>query len=165
MNMRPLVPAIRLITAGSLILSATLLGAIAAHANDDGTLNCSDFATQADAQTTLRLDPTDPHGLDGDGDGVACESLPTDAGDLDVEAPHIVCADGNGYTFKMDAALTCPESIVEASQGPAPVIGDAQTLELEELPKTGTGVLVVAFIGLLVLLSGILFKTVEAFLR
>lgn len=152
MNMRPLAPAIRLITAGSLILSATLLSALNAGANPV-TFNCSDFATQEDAQTTLRMDPTDPHGLDGDGDGIACESLPTNAGDLDVEAPHIVCVDGNGYTFKMDPPV-CPE-----------ILGEAQTLELEELPRTGTGALMVAFIGLLALLSGILFKTVEAFLR
>jgi hypothetical protein len=40
-------------------------------------LDCSDFATQADAQAELNADPSDPNGLDGyDGDGIACESLP-----------------------------------------------------------------------------------------
>jgi competence protein ComEC len=38
--------------------------------------NCSDFDTQAEAQTCLDADPTDPFNLDGDNDGVACESLP-----------------------------------------------------------------------------------------
>jgi hypothetical protein len=38
--------------------------------------NCSDFSTQAQAQTCLNADPSDPFGLDGDNDGVACESLP-----------------------------------------------------------------------------------------
>ena len=45
-----------------------------------GDLDCEDFATQADAQATLRDDPSDPNGLDGPpgpvgtGDpGVACE--------------------------------------------------------------------------------------------
>jgi competence protein ComEC len=38
--------------------------------------NCSDFATQAAAQTCLDADPSDPFGLDGDSDGEACESLP-----------------------------------------------------------------------------------------
>ncbi|MDQ2621470.1 MAG: thermonuclease family protein [Actinomycetota bacterium] len=37
-------------------------------------LDCSDFSTQAEAQK--HLTPGDPHGLDGEGDGVACESLP-----------------------------------------------------------------------------------------
>lgn len=45
--------------------------------------NCVDFATQADAQATLHSDPTDPHNLDADNDGLACEdwrystSIPT----------------------------------------------------------------------------------------
>ncbi|MBA2693109.1 MAG: thermonuclease family protein [Rubrobacter sp.] len=42
-----------------------------------GDLNCSDFATQAEAQAVYDTDPSDPNGLDGnDGDGVVCESLP-----------------------------------------------------------------------------------------
>jgi endonuclease YncB( thermonuclease family) len=36
--------------------------------------NCSAFASQADAQAVLRADPRDPNGLDGDRDGIACES-------------------------------------------------------------------------------------------
>lgn len=41
--------------------------------------NCSDFETQAEAQTFFEAaggPEQDPHRLDGDGDGVACESLP-----------------------------------------------------------------------------------------
>jgi competence protein ComEC len=38
--------------------------------------NCSDFDTQAEAQACLDADPTDPFNLDGDNDGLACESLP-----------------------------------------------------------------------------------------
>ena len=39
-----------------------------------GDLDCGDFATQAEAQGYLL--PGDPHGLDRDGDGTACDSLP-----------------------------------------------------------------------------------------
>lgn len=39
-------------------------------------LNCSDFATQQEAQAHLDADPSDPDKLDRDGDGIACESLP-----------------------------------------------------------------------------------------
>ena len=35
--------------------------------------NCSDFTSQAQAQSVLRADPTDPNRLDGDKDGIACE--------------------------------------------------------------------------------------------
>ena len=35
--------------------------------------DCSDFASQSEAQEYLL--PGDPHGLDGNGDGIACDSL------------------------------------------------------------------------------------------
>jgi endonuclease YncB( thermonuclease family) len=39
--------------------------------------DCADFDTQPEAQRFFeRHQPGDPHGLDGDGDGQACESLP-----------------------------------------------------------------------------------------
>lgn len=41
-------------------------------------LNCSDFATQQEAQAALDANPSDPNNLDGDNDGKACESLPKD---------------------------------------------------------------------------------------
>jgi hypothetical protein len=40
-------------------------------------LNCSDFTYQEDAQAELDADPSDPNDLDTDGDGIACESLPS----------------------------------------------------------------------------------------
>lgn len=42
----------------------------------DGDYNCGDFDTQDQAQYVLENEPGDPHGLDADSDGVACESLP-----------------------------------------------------------------------------------------
>lgn len=41
-----------------------------------GDLDCSDFGTQAEAQQVLSADRSDPHRLDGDGNGIACERLP-----------------------------------------------------------------------------------------
>ncbi|MBE9181388.1 thermonuclease family protein [Oculatella sp. LEGE 06141] len=38
--------------------------------------DCQDFRTQAEAQAVLTAFPGDPHRLDGDLDGVACERLP-----------------------------------------------------------------------------------------
>ncbi|MCF8029883.1 MAG: excalibur calcium-binding domain-containing protein [Desulfohalobiaceae bacterium] len=39
--------------------------------------DCSDFDTQAEAQRFFEAhQPVDPHNLDGNGDGEACESLP-----------------------------------------------------------------------------------------
>lgn len=43
----------------------------------DDDLNCSNFDYQEEAQATLEDDPSDPHGLDHDSDGIACETLPS----------------------------------------------------------------------------------------
>ena len=42
----------------------------------DSNLDCASFDTHEEAQRVLERDPSDPHYLDGDGDGVACEDLP-----------------------------------------------------------------------------------------
>lgn len=43
---------------------------------DTGDLDCADFETHEEAQEVYDEDPSDPHRLDADGDGVACETLP-----------------------------------------------------------------------------------------
>ena len=45
----------------------------AAPQNKD--LSCADFTSQAEVQAALDADPSDPNGLDADGDGVACNEL------------------------------------------------------------------------------------------
>ncbi|WP_408958206.1 thermonuclease family protein [Natrinema sp. 74] len=41
----------------------------------DGEYDCEHFDTHEQAQTVLKRDPIDPHRLDADDDGIACESL------------------------------------------------------------------------------------------
>ncbi|WP_122090047.1 thermonuclease family protein [Halalkalicoccus subterraneus] len=55
--------------------------------------DCSDFETQAEAQAVLDEDPSDPHGLDADGDGTACETLPGGSGDSEGDDGE---SDGDG---------------------------------------------------------------------
>lgn len=57
--------------------SSALLDPIGSRAAlaQDGDLDCSDFGSQEEAQAEFDSDPTDPNGLDADGDGIACESL------------------------------------------------------------------------------------------
>jgi len=50
--------------------------ASSSSSQQQGDLDCSDFDTQAQAQQVLESQPGDPHRLDGNGDGEACESLP-----------------------------------------------------------------------------------------
>lgn len=59
----------------TLAAGMTLTFAAPALAQQD--YDCSDFATQEEAQAEYDKDPNDPHGLDGDNDGIACESLPS----------------------------------------------------------------------------------------
>jgi hypothetical protein len=42
----------------------------------DSNLDCASFDTHEEAQRVFEQDLSDPHYLDGDGDGVACEELP-----------------------------------------------------------------------------------------
>jgi len=63
----------------TLLAIAALIAAlvtITAPAQAFKDLNCDDFATQAGAQANLNANPSDPNGLDSEGDGLACESNP-----------------------------------------------------------------------------------------
>jgi len=73
--------------------------------------NCSDFANQAAAQAWLNAYPGDPDGLDGDDDGVGCESLPCP------------CA-GAGTTPTPPAPVT-PSAPPAAPPAPAPAQAQA----------------------------------------
>ena len=59
---------------GSAVVEAEPTSNLPACVNSD--CNCSDFRTQAEAQRVLNAYSGDPHRLDRDRDGVACESLP-----------------------------------------------------------------------------------------
>ena len=67
--MRPLKP---LAAAASLVV---LLVPVEAGAQD--IFNCDNFRSQEEAQAELNRDPSDPNGLDADGNGIACEELPS----------------------------------------------------------------------------------------
>jgi LPXTG-motif cell wall-anchored protein len=68
----------RLLFLAALCALAMLAFAPAAFAQED--LDCGDFATQEEAQAVYDQDPSDPHGLDADDDGIACETLPSGGG-------------------------------------------------------------------------------------
>ena len=129
-------------------------------------LNCSDFPTQAAAQAELdKTFPLDPYGLDGDKDGIACESIVTTT----TTTPPIV-------TTTVPAPTTVPPTTVqepvyppivtqvvpESTEAPivAPEATQAPLVTPQALPKTGlndssptvlllAGVLVAAGIALL----------------
>ena len=49
---------------------------VAGPSGADGSYNCDDFGSHAEAQAYYEQQNGDPDGLDRDGDGLACESLP-----------------------------------------------------------------------------------------
>jgi len=65
---------------GGLLAAGSLLASPTAEAGDE---DCSDFDTQNEAQNFFEShNPSqDPHNLDGDGDGKACETLPCPCAD------------------------------------------------------------------------------------
>lgn len=64
-----------LVPAAATLLAVAYLLAIGPSAAAQQDLNCDDFATQEEAQAVYNQDPSDPHGLDADDDGIACEEL------------------------------------------------------------------------------------------
>lgn len=102
-------------TLAAAVAGLALAAPAAAQAPD---LDCSDFATQGEAQAQLEKDPTDPHGLDADGDGIACESLPAGG------AP----AEDDGDDSGQPPAGQLPETGISA--GPLVAAGAAGSLGL-----------------------------------
>jgi hypothetical protein len=71
------------------ISAAVANGSVTCGTAVQDELDCSDFTYQEDAQDVYNADPSDPNMLDDDGDGVACETLPS--------RPAIVPDAGGGY--------------------------------------------------------------------
>nr|WP_295889274.1 excalibur calcium-binding domain-containing protein [uncultured Devosia sp.] len=60
-----------------LVASAALFLSMSVPSFAQADRDCSDFSSQREAQAFYeRSGPGDPHGLDRDNDGEACESLP-----------------------------------------------------------------------------------------
>ncbi len=72
----------RLIAIGLILLAVVACGGSDLKYDPEGPdRNCSDFDTQQEAQAFYEAaggPEKDPHRLDGDGDGIACQSLPSE---------------------------------------------------------------------------------------
>lgn len=94
---------IRLVAAAAILATAASFP-IAATALAQDDLNCSDFATQEEAQAEYERDTSDPHGLDRDKDGVACEELRSEG-------------TGDGNTGGENQVEVVPEGAVDTGDG------------------------------------------------
>lgn len=85
----------------------------------DGNYDCANFETRAQAKAVLEQDPSDPHYLDGDGDGIPCEDLPAGGGSsADAGSPS--------------APATAPASAPSTAAGAPPPPSVEETLSLLE---------------------------------
>jgi micrococcal nuclease len=108
------------------LVAAMLLWAAPVHAQRGNTLNCSDFPNQAAAQAAPRADPSDPHRLDADWDGLACERnrYPCDRTPVSRAAPGV--APAPAPAAPRPAAPTAPApSLASPPAAPEPPETDA----------------------------------------
>ena len=96
-------------------------------------LDCADFGSEGEAQAALDADPSDPSGLDADGDGIACEELfsapPTQA-EVPDECEELVAQAGSRINCE-------PLQEEDVSQEEAPAAQQTTTGKPSELPATG----------------------------
>lgn len=92
-----------------------------------GDLDCADFATLREAQAVLDADPSDPNGLDGEGDGIPCEDLPSANGSS---------ADGPS------ADTVSPSGPATAAGAPVPPTTEEASALLSDLPVAPAGSMV-----------------------
>ena len=136
----------RLLYLAAVAMVVTLVLAPAAMAQQD--LDCSDFATQEEAQAVFNQDTSDPNRLDADNDNIACETLPSSPSMAEDETP--APEQDTGVTDQYAA----PETGATADQYVAvPVEEEAAT---SDLPDTGGLGLLMPAAGILLLGSGLL---------
>jgi hypothetical protein len=116
--------------AGGVLIAAVLSFGFSgsAHAAD---LDCSDFATQAEAQASLNSTPGDPNRLDRDSDGIACETLPGGGGAQAVSEDSTVIGGAQ--------ISTRPAGAVAAGDGSSSSEGSALPYILGGLAFAGAG--------------------------
>ena len=93
----------------------------------DGNYDCADFETQAQAQAVLERDPSDPHYLDGEGDGVLGE---------EPQIGHGSSADKGSHSDPAAVPATSPSTAAGAP--PPPSVEDALPM-LEGLTVAPSG--------------------------
>jgi hypothetical protein len=104
------------------LMTATvaLLGLLAAPALAQQDVDCEDFATREEAQDVLERDRSDPHNLDSNGNGIACENLPAR------DAPRVAPAPAGGVAAgRGGAARTGPGGLAVGLVAAGVVIGGA----------------------------------------
>ena len=85
--------------------------------------NCGAYATQEEAQAVLDADPSDPEGLDPDGNGVACEGLPSAAAG-EVTADEAASDGGDAAGEMAGTGTSGADTTADGAAAPAEVAAD-----------------------------------------
>ena len=91
----------RIAVATGTVLAASIITATPAFAASSDDYDCSDFQTQSQAQAVYDQDPSDPNGLDREGDGIACETA--GGSGVSSSAPRDGVATGAGGTAGVES--------------------------------------------------------------
>jgi hypothetical protein len=118
----------RTTAAAGVFITAALSFGFSGTANA-ADLNCSDFATQEQAQAVYDQNPSDPNNLDSDNDGIVCESL-TSGGSGQAE---------DGTTFGATQVSNTPAGAVAAGDGSSANPSDSLPYVLGGVALTAAG--------------------------
>lgn len=109
----------RLLLLAALCMVAALVFAPAAMAQED--VDCDENVPQAQEQAILDADPSDPNGLDGDDDGIACEEP---GNDETISVPTEEQYDNDDVAVvQYDDESATPTATASASATPLPDTG------------------------------------------
>jgi hypothetical protein len=117
-------------------------GGATPNGGNTADLDCIDFATQAEAQATYDADPSDPNGLDADGDSIACETNTDTANTTEFEDDTGVASGG-------------PLIAEDDATGEQYADDDADDEDVAALPDTGGPALLLPVAALLLGLAGL----------
>jgi len=111
--------------------SQSVDGPASAGNGGDSNLDCASFAYQEEAQRVLRQDPSDPNYLDGDGDGVACEELPS----TNDESPGMRSGEDGDLDCASFATQVKAQRVLKQDRSdPNYLDGDGDGVACEDLP-------------------------------
>ncbi len=103
-----------------------------------GDLDCADFATQEEAQAVLDANPSDPNALDGEGDGIACESLPRAPAAAPLPKPPEKVPTGDLDCADFDTQEEAQEVLDANPSDPIYLDGEGDGIACESLPSGST---------------------------
>lgn len=120
---------------GAALIGIFVVGAAATPiAAQQGDLDCTDFTTQEEAQALLNSDPRDPHRLDADNNGIACETLPRSTSTTAATTVAVPTVPSQPVTASQPVAATAAQKPVAAPVAQKPSAVPAQAKPTAQQP-------------------------------